>query len=117
MVLEQVETTERLVGLRDEWASLWSNSPDATPFQHPAWLISWWLVLGAGELRVTAIRERQTLIGLVPLFRNGGPEIMLGSGVTDYLEVLLGPGHPHEVLIACLTGRRCDFDCLRENSP
>ena len=34
---------ERLV---PEWQALWRRIPDATPFQSPEWLLSWWSCFG-----------------------------------------------------------------------
>jgi CelD/BcsL family acetyltransferase involved in cellulose biosynthesis len=117
MDVDQIETTDGLIALRDEWASLWSKAPDVTPFQHPDWLTSWWITLGTGTLRVTTLREQGRLVGLLPLFQTNGRGAFLGVGVTDYLDVLLHPECSQEDLRASLRGWTCELDCLRESSP
>ena len=43
--LAELEDPARNPELAAEWASLWKRCPAATPFQHPAWLVPWWLHL------------------------------------------------------------------------
>jgi CelD/BcsL family acetyltransferase involved in cellulose biosynthesis len=46
-----------LEDLRAEWEALWASIPDATPFQHPAWLLPWWRHIGRGTLAAIAVRS------------------------------------------------------------
>jgi CelD/BcsL family acetyltransferase involved in cellulose biosynthesis len=84
--------------LEEEWEELYRHSPAATPFQSWAWLYSWWEYYGGGyELRLVTIRsEDGLLVALLPLMleRRGrlGKLLLVGSGITDYLDVLVREG-------------------------
>jgi CelD/BcsL family acetyltransferase involved in cellulose biosynthesis len=86
-----------LAALLPEWDQLWRASPDATPFQSPAWLASWWQVFAPGNLAVLAVRNQGRLVGLVPFYKEGGsaaPRLLpLGMPITDYHDVLLHPAY------------------------
>lgn len=88
---EQVETIEALEALRDEWDSLLLTSSGVTPFQHPEWLIPWWRHLGQGRLCVLALRIAGRLCGLAALYEKEGELAFLGTGVSDYLGLILDP--------------------------
>ncbi len=96
-----------LEALAAPWAALWRRVPNATPFQHPAWLIPWWRAFAHGELWVLALYRRVRLVGVLPLYREGDRLMPLGAGVTDLLDALVEPEVPlAEVLAAVpdLTG-------------
>jgi CelD/BcsL family acetyltransferase involved in cellulose biosynthesis len=84
--------------LEEEWEDLYRHSPTATPYQSWAWLYSWWEYYGGGyELRLVTIRsEDGLLVALLPLMleRRGGLArlLLVGSGITDYLDVLVREG-------------------------
>ncbi|RVA71657.1 glycosyl transferase, partial [Mesorhizobium sp. M7A.F.Ca.US.006.04.2.1] len=40
--------------LTPHWWKLWQQSPSATPFQSPAWLVPWWHAFAPGELATVA---------------------------------------------------------------
>lgn len=124
--LERLDDLERL---RPEWSELWERTPGATPFQSPEWLLSWWSQLGHGQPWVIGLRRGNRLAGLAPFILDGdgpAPTVTLaGTGVTDYLDVLLEPDAvvPGAALVlGRLAGRRerwtvCDLQELREGSP
>ncbi|MEW5745976.1 MAG: GNAT family N-acetyltransferase [Nitrospirota bacterium] len=100
--IEEVTTGRGLEALVPEWSALWARSPSATPFQTPEWLLPWWRHIGRGELLVITVRCEGRLVGLAPLFIDDGPGYdgpaccnrriaLLGSGITDYLDVLFEP--------------------------
>jgi CelD/BcsL family acetyltransferase involved in cellulose biosynthesis len=93
--IELATSGARLEGLRPEWQALWRRTPDANPFQSPAWLLPWWRVFGNGHLLTLAFRDRGTLTGLLPLYllEEGGVRklLPLGIGITDRLDPLLIP--------------------------
>src|SRR5204862_5184775 len=97
MILEELSSLQELESLRPEWTELWQRCPTATPFQSPAWLISWWRHLGQGGLRVLAVWDENTLAALAPFFLWAHPEngerqmLLLGTGITDYLDGLYLP--------------------------
>jgi CelD/BcsL family acetyltransferase involved in cellulose biosynthesis len=51
-----------------EWRVLWQRVPDATPFQSPEWLLSWWGCFGNGAPFVLTAREDGQLIAVLPLY-------------------------------------------------
>lgn len=131
MQIEEITTTEGLEALRAEWTGLWERCPDATPFQSPEWLLAWWRHLGRGWLWTLALRCKGRLAGLAPLFvhRPYGLPLrcvsILGTGVTDYLDVLMERACQDSAVgfllehLAEHSARwdYCDFEQLRQGSP
>ena len=118
-----------LDALRPEWDALWSSVPDSTPFQHSAWICAWCDAFDPGELRVTAFRHCGRLCGLALLYltrsATGSGELrLLGTGVSDYLDVLVAPDMAPRVVRALESTleqsthewTRCTFDHLRPGS-
>ncbi|HWI57515.1 MAG TPA: GNAT family N-acetyltransferase [Bacillota bacterium] len=113
--------------LKGEWAELWTRCSGATPFQSPQWLLPWWKHLGQGDLWVLALRQEDRLVGVAPFFIQSLPEsgarqvLLLGSGITDYLDVLLEAEFEslaRAAILAHLDQHRerwnlCDFQQLR----
>lgn len=94
MVLIETEVIGTLEGLhviRHEWDRLLEACPDSTPFQFYEWLSAWWKRFGQGRLMALAMRAGGRLCGLAPLYVNNGEVLFIGSGVSDYLGVLLEP--------------------------
>lgn len=91
--VEEITSTAGLEALRSEWWALWRRTPEATPFQSPAWLLPWWQIFGQGELLTLAFREHGRLTGLLPLYvlkAEGCRKLLpLGIGITDRLDPLL----------------------------
>jgi CelD/BcsL family acetyltransferase involved in cellulose biosynthesis len=89
---------EDFAALEEDWEDLYQNSPHATPFQTWAWLYSWWEFYGEGyELRLITMRDDTgLLVGLIPLMleRRGGfgRLLFIGTGITDYLDILAREG-------------------------
>src|SRR5215212_9485023 len=99
-----VKEASGFASLEKEWDELYRNSPKATPFQSWAWLYTWWEHFGEGSygLRLVTVREGSgLLVGLLPLMleqRLGfGRLQFIGSGVTDYLDILAKEGREEEV--------------------
>jgi CelD/BcsL family acetyltransferase involved in cellulose biosynthesis len=121
----------RLEALRPEWELLWEISEQSTPFQSPAWLIPWWRHLGGGALRFLTLWHEQQLVGLAPFYIYNDPAgqtrklLLLGSGNSDYLDLLLRPEFEAPVLQSIshwLESTRSDWDVaeflqLRPESP
>jgi len=111
-----------LAELRGEWEGLWERCPQATPFQHPAWLFPWSRHFGGTEFLVATSRRGEALVGVAPFFviegDDGGRELLLlGTGNTDYLDVLIEPGVDgavvSELLTSALEASGCDRCELR----
>jgi CelD/BcsL family acetyltransferase involved in cellulose biosynthesis len=97
-----LEDTREFAALEEEWAELYEACPKATPFQSWAWLYSWWEHYGEGyELRIVAVRSGELLVGVLPLMiqqRFGFKRLLfVGTGVTDYLDLLAREGSEREV--------------------
>ena len=92
--------------LKGEWEDLYRSSPLATPFQSWAWLYSWWESYSEDyELRLVTVRDGKHLVGIIPLMlerRWGffGRLLFIGSGPTDYLDILAKEGWEASVIEA-----------------
>lgn len=97
-----IATEGELAGLTDAWWSLWWRTPDATPFQCPAWLLPWWKAFCPGRLHVIAVLEGSRLAGLAPLYlEQGGTRLLpVGVSLSDYGDVLVDPGCAEAALTA-----------------
>jgi CelD/BcsL family acetyltransferase involved in cellulose biosynthesis len=83
--------------LKEEWEDLYKDCPYATPFQSWEWLYSWWESYGEGyELRLVAVWNSDVLVGVIPLMLvrswGFGRLLFVGTGITDYLDVLVREG-------------------------
>ena len=94
-----VEDARGFAALEGEWDDLYRDAPAATPFQSWPWLYSWWESYGGGprELRLVMVRDGGgRLVGLLPLMlerrRGFGRLLFLGTGVSDYLDVVAREG-------------------------
>ncbi|MBV8935393.1 MAG: GNAT family N-acetyltransferase [Alphaproteobacteria bacterium] len=95
--IEQV-TSEAVIGqLVPEWQALWRRAGDATPFQSPEWLLSWWRFFGNGAPLVLTAREHERLIAVLPLYHHaesGCAKLLpIGVGLSDYLDALVEAAH------------------------
>ena len=110
-------TTQQLNASEREWLELWSELPDATPFQSPMWLLPWWRHFGSNDLSVIAMRDGGRLRALAPLYviREDGESLgmLLGTGISDYLDIL-GSATPDLTKIDC---QMWDLQQLRADSP
>lgn len=90
-----VRDATEFAALEPEWWDLWKGSPQATPFQSPAWLLPWWRHFSPGELFVLVARQGGRLVGLAPSYiENGalGRRILpVGISLSDHLDILLDP--------------------------
>ena len=128
---ELVSCSLRLEELEEDWRELWSWLPDATPFQSPDWLLPWWKHYGEGQLFSFAFWDGTRLVGLAPLhiFRSAVDPtrrlLLLGTGNSDYLDVLFHPAWRGTCCNALMAeiGKRsdcwdvCSFQRLRRGSP
>lgn len=91
--LRTLRSTSELESLLPEWTILWHADPDATPFQHPAWLLPWWRQFGQPDLRVVTLWAGDTLLALIPLYvlvqPAGAQMLLVGAGTSDYLDALV----------------------------
>jgi CelD/BcsL family acetyltransferase involved in cellulose biosynthesis len=98
-----VEDARAFATLEQEWNDLYHDSLLVTPFQSWAWLYSWWEAYGKRyELQLITVRNGEGhLIGILPLMlgRSRGFRRLLfvGTGASDYLDVLARKGWEAEV--------------------
>jgi CelD/BcsL family acetyltransferase involved in cellulose biosynthesis len=106
----------------EDWRRVAEASPRATVFQTWEWLRTWWEHFGAGKrLWVLAFRDPDgTAAGFAPLYLPPRPSPLrtarfLGTGVSDYGDILALPGREADVCAALwefLAGRRAAWDWL-----
>lgn len=125
--IETITRSERLASLAPHWSDLWERCPEATPFQAPEWLLPWWEHLGRGRLCTLALWRADRLVGLAPLFVEPYFHLplrrlaLVGTGNTDYLDLLLDPAESARALPALLNAIQdapirwdfCDLQQLR----
>ncbi len=96
MRLDIITDDDALHALGPAWAALWRRAPGATPFQSPAWMLSWWRCFGTGRPVMAVLRDGAELSGLLACYLLDEPAgrklLPIGAGLTDYQDALLGPG-------------------------
>lgn len=121
-----IEDSLGFAALKEEWEDLYRNSRSATPFQSWAWLYSWWESYGGDyDLRLITIKDNGLLVGIVPLMLKREALfkrlLFLGTGITDYHDVLIREGWESRVLEAAGRAlrqiRSWDFADLQELRP
>jgi CelD/BcsL family acetyltransferase involved in cellulose biosynthesis len=127
MALEELTSIEQLRSIEPLWTDLWRRDATATPFQSPQWVLPWFKHFGSGEVLALAVREDDRLDALAPFFilrDDDDPSeslgMLIGSGNTDYLDVLTTPGTPIDDLLPRLAAADCamwDLQQLRAASP
>jgi len=98
LAIDEITDVDAFTALEPEWWDLWHRCPAATPFQTPAWLLSWWNAFAPGALRVIAARTGGRLVGLAPLYGEVGALgrrlLPIGVSLSDYLDVLIDDEQP-----------------------
>lgn len=126
--IDVIDNVNDFTALAGEWEQLLGRIASVTPFQLPAWQLTWWRHFGSGRLHVFVFRENGLLTGVLPCFLhdwNGGRQLTLvGSGISDYLEPGVERGRAPaviELLQESLQTREewdvCDWQDLDANSP
>ncbi len=102
-------SVEPLDLLTPEWAELWLAVPDATPFTHPQWFVSWLgaqpassAALASGPLFL-AVRMDGALVGAASVMPDQRVARNVGDAtVTDYAFPLAAAGHEEMVAAGIL---------------
>lgn len=123
--IEEVQDQKRLEELGPEWDALFGSCPSATPFQSPQWLLPWMRRLGNGRPFALALRKNGVLSALLPLMLRGEEAAFIGTGVSDYLDMLALPEAGAEAASMVLeyllrrkeSWRKCALYELRAESP
>lgn len=105
--LTEIREAEALTDVRAEWSALAERAPGSTVYQTWEWNEAWWGAFGPGkQLRLLMVHDGPDLVGLAPLYRArhlGTPLrrlAFLGTGASDYLDVLALPGAERAVCAA-----------------
>jgi CelD/BcsL family acetyltransferase involved in cellulose biosynthesis len=85
---EVVQSFNKVVAIEEEYRSLFEACPRATPFSSPDWLMTWWRHLRVGEIRTVTVRRGGRLVALAPLMVDDRAVRFIGTGETDYMDVL-----------------------------
>jgi CelD/BcsL family acetyltransferase involved in cellulose biosynthesis len=110
-----------------DWRRIAAASPAATVFQMWEWAAAWWVHYGRGRrLWALTFTENETVVGIAALMLppRGTPlrtATLLGTGGSDYLDILAAPDH-EEAVAAALAGhlrqsRRWDWLDLQQVRP
>jgi CelD/BcsL family acetyltransferase involved in cellulose biosynthesis len=102
--VEEARTTEAFHALRVEWEALVERCPHATLYQTFDWNEAWWSAFRLRKrLRILAVRRSGEMIGIAPLYvsRHLGTPLrriaFLGTGSSDYMDLICGGSHVPEV--------------------
>src|SRR3954471_9011620 len=127
---KSADSLSALERIADQWQSLWQHCVTATPFQSRHWLLPWWKYFGSDHLWTLAVWADERLVGLAPFFIWVPPDsrerrlLLIGTGISDYLDILIDPDWREPVrkaIISELTNQShlwdlCDFQELRPDS-
>ena len=122
--IEEITALGGVKALSPEWDNLFDLCVEATPFQSPRWLVPWCAHLGAGDPYVIALRINGALAGIAPFMLKGDELVFMGTGVSDYLDILMKPGLERAGAFAVIERlaarqelwRRCDLQELKPGS-
>jgi CelD/BcsL family acetyltransferase involved in cellulose biosynthesis len=125
MQIEVIRTADELFRLEQDWRRLHARAADASPFQHPSWLLPWWSEFGSGELLSLALRDNGELAGFAPMFLHpwaGRRQVTLvGTGVSDRLGFVAAKGYEERLVrevFALLASERHRWDlCDLQDLP
>ena len=109
----QIEILTEARSVADAWWDLWCRDPQASPFQSPAWLLSWRDNFRDGESIILTMKRDQRLVGLVPLMRLDGRCLLWGAGTSDWLDGLFDPTLEPEAVAAALARIREPLDLFQ----
>jgi len=128
MEVTEIREPSAIAELQAEWSDLVDQCPTATIFQTWEWNEAWWQAFGADkELRLLAMRDAGTLVGLAPLCieRYFGLKrlVFLGTPSSDYMDILAterATGDACAATLEYLQGARgfhwAALQCLRPGS-
>jgi CelD/BcsL family acetyltransferase involved in cellulose biosynthesis len=127
MGIETLTSIEQLRSIEKLWIELWQRDVSATPFQSPHWVLPWFRHFGSGDVLALAARENGSLEALAPMLilrDEDDPSeslgMLIGTGNTDYLDMLATPGAPVAQIVEQLGAADCamwDLQQLRASSP
>jgi CelD/BcsL family acetyltransferase involved in cellulose biosynthesis len=128
LTLEVVRELVHAEAIQNEWTRFASGIPGVTPFQLPAWQLTWWRHFGDGRLHIMLFRSLDTLVAVLPFYQTeqeGRATLkLMGSGMASYLEPPIAAAQRADVasllkshLLANNTWASCDWRDVAMNSP
>ncbi|CAN5224447.1 hypothetical protein BH11PLA2_BH11PLA2_17720 [soil metagenome] len=81
------------------WQAVLARGGTNTLFQTREWLSSWWETLGKGTLLLIVAETDSETVSIAPLYSVDGMVYFLGSGESDYLDLL---GDPSPEMLAAM---------------
>jgi CelD/BcsL family acetyltransferase involved in cellulose biosynthesis len=89
----KIDCVSKITELERPWKMLAAASERATIFQTWEWSAAWWRHNKTGKRLVALVLEENGVtVGLAPLFRAAGVLRLVGTGGSDYLDLLALPG-------------------------
>jgi CelD/BcsL family acetyltransferase involved in cellulose biosynthesis len=76
----------------ERWEAAAARGATRTVFQSFAWHSCWWAIFGRGELVIATLEDERRIHAIAPLFIDGGMAFLVGSGGSDYLNLIGDPG-------------------------
>jgi len=116
--IQVIRHEAELEQLAPQWWELWGRVEQPTPFQSPAWLISWWKAFRPGELLSVAVWSGNRLVGLAPSYVEHASDrrrlLLLGVSISDYLDVLVDANLKQPVLARIASAYGAELRCWDE---
>lgn len=117
--------------LEQDWQALFDEAARPTPFQSWEWISSWWRHHGEGRLFVLVARDRDVVVGILPLRieRYRGTPLRevrwMGAPLSDYQDQIAAAGREADcarAFLSHLSAERkrwdfCDLNDLRQDHP
>lgn len=110
--LSIIKSRDEFYELRHDWNILLENSDQNTIFLRWEWLYNWWTVYGGAfsQLYIYIIKEGNDLLGIAPLYLKRKNLLLpfkeacfLGSGISDYLDIIMMRNREEELYNALLS--------------
>jgi CelD/BcsL family acetyltransferase involved in cellulose biosynthesis len=98
LTVTELDTGAQLHALQTDWDALVERAPTATVYQTWEWNDAWWQAFRARKkLRLLLVHDGSDLVGIAPMYvsRHLGTPLLrlafLGTGVSDYLDLIAAP--------------------------
>lgn len=85
---------DHFAAVRTPWGDLLAQDDAASVFATPGWLRTWWDAFGRGQLVCAVVSDAGRPTGLASLFVEDGMAYPVGSGGSDYLDLLGDRANP-----------------------
>lgn len=93
----------------DVWNRLLEAGPSVVPFLTWEWQRAWWDSFGTGQLMIARVSRADETVALVPMYTDAGMVYFVGSGGSDYLDVIGDIGHDMGSVLRTVVEAVTDF--------